>query len=183
MKVIEVVDDPGGEQMSQGYGPQGWMLRFTVQLGGAETQGAQEGEILAAQASEFLEQRRDRSAVALAILGKRIERRKLTDHLVGKDDASPRNPVVLLVVDHMDQDSFGGPGLGVLLEVKPGVWEIPEERPQDTRRRFQKREGFVELKDVGRVTWLHLVPPSSGRSGRGRVQPRTGPVGPPDGPL
>jgi hypothetical protein len=113
-----------------------------------EVYSTQFGEIFGAQASEFIEQLRQRlapaftltlSQVSLAIKGlKRLALTELQDHLC------PRHPIRLFAVNQMGQDIERAPGVFTFVSHRPHFRQITKKRVKSGRSASQQRNCLLQ---------------------------------------
>src|SRR2546423_13927644 len=120
------------------------MCSAPLQVLRAQIQGAQIIKIFRPQAGEFIQQLRQRSAVALALLSPAVEGleafslAKLQDHL------RSRHPVGALAVNEMSDNIEGAPGFLAFVTNSPSFRQIAQQCIESHGSASQQRYGVVQ---------------------------------------
>ena len=127
MKVGEVVDGPGGQELAESYRAECGVAAAAVEIGWLEIQGTKFREVFGADSGKFVEKLRQRFALRFFILPCAIKRLEGLRFAVLEDHSGARNPVGVFGMDEMADDVEGGPCAGALVGVSPELGEIAEE--------------------------------------------------------
>ena len=113
--MIEVVRDPGREELAQRNRSELRMASRPVEIGVCHAQCCQLTHIVAAQCRELVEQAVERASSRYFELGKAIELVERPALAVVEDDARARHPVGELAVDQVADDVEGAPRLAAFV--------------------------------------------------------------------
>src|SRR5438477_5921712 len=121
------------------------MCSAPLQVLRAQIQGAQFTKIFRPQAGEFIQQLRQRSAFALALLSPAVEGleafclTKLQDHL------RSRHPVGALAVNEMSDDVERAPSFFTFIGERPGFRQIAQQCIESRGSASQQRYSLVQV--------------------------------------
>jgi hypothetical protein len=143
-QVVEVVGDPGRQQLAQGDGTQLGVETPAREILRLEPERFKPVHVGVAQLGKGVEQLRQRSALGGLELGESVERLKGPGLAVDEEELDPGNPVRALTVDEMPHDIVGAPGVGPLVRGGPPIRDSPHPGPQNRRRLPENRKRVVE---------------------------------------
>lgn len=131
--VIQVVNNPGGQQLPERYSAQFGMRAAQLQLRRRNPHLLQYFKIPLAQVNELLQQVFQRLTFRLLELGEAIKRLKRARRSVLQDDLCAGNPIGFFAVNEMADDIVGAPRFCTDVDVCPGVREVLEQGAQGSR--------------------------------------------------
>jgi hypothetical protein len=127
MKVGEVMDGPGGQELAESDRAEGGVAAAAVEIGRLEIQGAKLREAFGADGGKFVEKLRQRLALRFFVLAFAIKRLEGLRFGMLEDHGGAGNPIGVLGVEEVADDVEGGPGAGAFGGVSPELGEIAEE--------------------------------------------------------
>jgi hypothetical protein len=144
----EIVRNPGGEKLRESYSAERRMQARTVEIVRLQVQGAQLAEIFCALPRKFIQQLRKRFVFAPVFTAHPIER--LEGASVGKckDMFRTRQPVHVVSVHQMSDDSRSGPGFLAFVAIDPKFGQIAKERIESCGHAGKKRKRCIEIRVI-----------------------------------
>ena len=98
VKVGQVMHGPGGEELCQGDGAEGWMGSSEGELPRGKVECAEVAEVGRAELGEFIQKLGERLACTVALLGEAVKRLEGATLAVGEDHLGAGHPVGALAV-------------------------------------------------------------------------------------
>ena len=130
-QVIEVMNNPGSEKLSQGYCSEFWVDTRLVEIGFGDLQGTESIEGPLPQVGEAVEKLLHLLPLTVGEHRESIEGLELSCLPIGEDDLCTRNPVRLLAMDQMPHDVEGAPSTLSFAGVNPFLWQVAQPRFKD----------------------------------------------------
>jgi hypothetical protein len=144
MTWIEIVGDPGGEELAQGDRPELGVLPASIEVGRLERERFQRSDVGGAEARELVEELVQRLPARGLLLSESVEGLERALIAGFEDHARARHPVGLLAVDQMPHDVERSERIGALVAMEPGVGQTAEDRVERARRALEDGDRLVE---------------------------------------
>lgn len=149
VKVGEIVDSPGGEELGERRWAQSWMLAPFLEVGGAEIPGAQLGHGCGACGGELIEQTGEGFGLGFGEVAGAFERREGLAVTVLQNVACAGYPVDVLGIEIVRDDVHGSPGVFTFVASCPSVGQIAKKSVENGRRAGEKGESVIEVEFHG----------------------------------
>jgi hypothetical protein len=130
VNVSQIVSGPRRQQLRQRDDSERWMSPAQRKPVGFQVERSEPLQILGSQSREFIQQVRERLALAVTILRRPIEAIERPGFTELQNDLGALNPVRPFPMNQMANDVEDGPGIGSFISRRPEVRQVTQKHIQ-----------------------------------------------------
>src|SRR4051812_16788514 len=135
--MAQIMRRPRRQQLRKCYGTEHLVASTLVQVRGLEIQCAYCRDILPSQLGEFIQQLRQRLALAVIKLRQAVELVEGDTFAMFQQAGCTRHPIRLLTVDEMSHDVISAPGIAAFVRFSPNFGQVAKQSVQRGRKTLE----------------------------------------------